>query len=295
MAPRAQWKGFLKVGELSCNVALYTAASEAERISLHTINRNTGHRVRRIFVDVETEKPVEREDQVKGYEIDKDQYVVFEPEEIQAVMPVSDKTIKVEAFIECSDIDSVYFDKPYYLAPANKAAAEAFFLIREGLKEASVAAIAEAVLFRRVRTLLIRAHGPGLIATTLNYEYEVRSAEEAFEDVPNLKIKSEMVDLAEHIIDTKRGKFDPKEFDDRYESALADLVRAKAEGKAMPKRKPPVATNVVDLMEALRESAGKAPAKKRAAAKPKAKTKTKAKPKAKTKAKTKTRTGRRAA
>jgi len=290
MTPRAQWKGFLRVGQLSCNVALYTAASESERIALHTLNRDTGHRVRRIFVDVETDKPVEREDQLKGYEIDKDQYVIFSPEEIQAVIPVSDKTIKIEAFISCGAIDSVYFDKPYYLAPASKAAAEAFFLIREGLKEDGVAAIAEAVLFRRVRTLLIRAHGPGLIATTLNYKYEVRSAEEAFEDLPNMKIKGDMIDLAKHIIDTKRGKFNPKEFDDRYESALADLVKAKAEGKQIPKRKAPVATNVVDLMDALRQSAGKAPAKNRGTAKTTAKTKTEAKTKGKAKAKPKAKT-----
>lgn len=290
MAPRAQWKGFLKVGQLSCNVALYTAASEAERISLHTLNRDTGHRVRRIFVDAETDKPVEREDQVKGYEVDKDQYVIFEPDEIQAVMPVSDKTVRIEAFIKCGAIDSVYFDKPYYLAPASKAASEAFFLIREGLKKDSVAAIAEAVLFRRVRTLLIRAHGPGLIATMLNYKYEVRSADDAFEEIPDLKIKGEMIDLAEHIIDTKRGKFNPKEFDDRYESALADLVKAKMEGKPLPKQKAPVATSVVDLMDALRQSAGKTPAKARTGAKakvaPKAKAKTKVKTKAKAKAKT---------
>jgi len=288
MAPRAQWKGFLKVGQLGCNVALYTAASEAERIALHTLNRDTGHRVRRIFVDAETDKPVEREDQVKGYEIDKDQYVIFEPDEIQAVMPVSDKTIRIEAFIECGAIDSVYFDKPYYLAPASKAAAEAFFLIREGLKKDGVAAIAETVLFRRVRTLLIRAHGPGLIATMLNYKYEVRSADDAFDEIPDLKIKGEMLDLAEHIIDTKRGKFNPKEFDDRYEAALADLVKAKMAGKPLPKKKVPVATNVVDLMDALRQSAGKTPAKARAGGKAKAvpKAKTKVKTKAKTKAKT---------
>lgn len=297
MTPRAQWKGFLRVGQLSCNVALCTAASEAERIGLHTLNRDTGHRVRRVFVDVETDKPVDREDQVKGYEVDKDQYVVFNPEEIQAVMPVSDKTIKIEAFIACGTIDSVYFDKPYYLAPANKAAAEAFFLIREGLKEDSVAAIAEAVLFRRVRTLLIRAHGPGLIATTLNYKYEVRSADDVFEDVPDLKIKGEMIDLAEHIINTKKGAFNPKEFDDRYESALADLVKAKAEGKPMPKRKAPTATNVVDLMDALRQSAGKTTTKSSSEAKPKAgaKSKATAKPKPKAKTKTKTKARRKAA
>lgn len=255
MAPRAQWKGYLKIGEVTCPVALYTAASEAERVAFHTLNRSTGNRVKRVFVDNVTEKPVERDDQIKGYEVDKDQYVVFEPDEIAAVMPVSDKTIDVDAFIACADIDSVYFDKPYYLAPSGAGAEEAYYLIRDGMRDDNVAAIAKAVLFRRMRTLLIRAHGPGLIATMLNYEYEVRSASEAFDEIPKVKITGEMLDLAKHILKTKEGKFDPAKFDDRYDAALAELIKAKIEGKPIPRRKAPASTKVVDLMEALRQSA----------------------------------------
>jgi DNA end-binding protein Ku len=256
VAPRANWKGFLKVAEVVCPVALYTAASTSERIAFHTINRATGHRVRRQFVDSETGKPVEKEDQVKGYEVSQGDYVILDSEEVAAAVPDSDKTLSISAFIGCGDIDDVYFDKPYYLAPADKMAAEAFALIREGMRKQKVAAIAQTVLFRRVRTLLIRAYDDGLIATTLNFDYEVRSAKEAFGDIRTTKVKGEMLELAEHIIKTKRGKFDPSKFDDRYESALAELVKAKLEGKTIEPRKEVKSEKVVDLMAALRQSAG---------------------------------------
>jgi DNA end-binding protein Ku len=280
LAARANWKGFLKIGEFSCPVALYTAASTSERIAFHTINRATGHRVHRAFVDSDTGKPVEKDDQVKGYEVSSGDYVMLEPDEVAEAIPESDKTLSVSAFIGCSDVDDVYFDKPYYLAPPDKHAEEAFGLIREGMRRKKVAAIAQAVLFRRVRTLLIRAYDEGLVATTLNFDYEVRSADKAFDDVPDLKIKGEMLELAEHIINTKKGKFDPTKFDDRYETALAELVKAKLEGKKIAVPKQPKREKVVDLMDALRQSAGvggtkpstrKPPAKSKPARRAKAK------------------------
>jgi DNA end-binding protein Ku len=264
-APRANWKGFLKVAEVSCPIALYTAASASERIAFHTINRATGHRVHRQFVDSQTGKPVEREDQVKGYERSNGHYVILEPDEVAAAVPDGDKTLAISAFIACSDIDDIYFDKPYYLGPADKSAEEAFALIREGMRKSNVAAIAQTVLFRRVRTLLIRPYEDGLVAATLNFDYEVRSAKEAFSEVPALKIKGEMIQLAEHIIKTKRGAFDPSTFDDRYEAALAELVKAKVEGRKITPPKQARDGKVVDLMAALRQSAdlvnGKATAK----------------------------------
>ncbi|RXF72811.1 Ku protein [Hansschlegelia zhihuaiae] len=256
MAARANWKGFLKVGEVTCPVALYTAASTSDRIAFHTLNRETGNRVRRRYVDSQTGKPVEHDDQVKGFEVSSGEYVVLEPDEVAATVPESDKTLSVDAFIACDDIDDVYFDKPYYLAPTDKAAQEAFGLIREGMRAKKVAALARTVLFRRERTVLIRPHGPGLIATTLNFDYEVRSSAEAFSGLPKTKIADEMLDLAKHIISTKRGEFDPTKFEDRYEAALADLVKAKIEGRKITPRKPRAPAKVTDLMEALRQSAG---------------------------------------
>jgi DNA end-binding protein Ku len=270
LAPRASWKGFLKIAEVTVPVGLYAAASTAERIALHTINRPTGHRVRREFVDAETGKTVERDDQVKGYEVAKDEYVSVEPDEIEAVIPHGDKTLTISAFVDLAGVDDLYFDKPYYLAPSDRSADETFALVRKGMLSAKVAAVAEAVLFRRARTVLVRALDEGLAASLLNYDYEVRPAKQAFSAIPAKKITGEMLDLAVHIINTKQGAFDPRAFEDRYEDALAELVKLKLEGKAIPKRAAPTSEPTVSLMQALRESAaaggrpsGKAAAKKR--------------------------------
>jgi DNA end-binding protein Ku len=265
MAARASWKGFLKVGELSCPVALYVAASTSERIAFHTLNRATGNRVRREFVDQLTGEAVEREAQVKGYETAKDEHVILTQEEVAAAVPESDKTLTVDAFIPCGEIDTTYLDRPYFLAPDGAVAVEPFALIRDGLDRKAVAALATTVLFRRVRTLLVRPFEAGMIATTLNFDYEVRSASEAFADIPKIKIDDEMLELAEHIITTKRGRFDPAAFDDRYEAALAELVKAKLEGRKIAPPKPAATGKVIDLMEALRKSAGKTGGKKTAA------------------------------
>jgi DNA end-binding protein Ku len=282
LSPRASWKGFLKIAEVTVPVGLYAAASTSERIALHTINRPTGHRVHREFVDAETGEAVDRDEQVKGYEVAKGEYVSVEPDEIAAVIPHGDKTLTVSAFVDLAGVDDLYFDKPYFVAPSDRSADEPFTVVREGMRKAKVAAVAQAVLFRRVRTVLIRPLENGLAATTLHYDYEVRSADEAFSDVPKKAVTGEMLDLAVHIIKTKQGAFDPSKFEDRYEDALAELVKLKLEGKAIPKRAPPRSEPTANLMQALRESAaagassprgGKAPAKKktgrRAAAKAK--------------------------
>lgn len=255
VAARALWKGYVRFGEVTAPVALYTATSTSERISFHTVNKETGNRVRRKFVDSATGKPVEKEDQVKGYELDNDRYVVLDPEEVASAVPESDKTLRVQAFITCDDIEKVFFDKPYYLTP-DKMGTEAYALLRDGMQKKNVAAIAQTVLFRRMRTVLLRAHDKGLIATTLNFDYEVRSAKEAFKDIPDIKIEGEMLELAKHIIGTKKGTFSADEFDDRYEAALAELIKAKLEGKALPKRAAPKVSKANDLLEALRQSAG---------------------------------------
>jgi len=252
---RAQWKGFIKFGEVSAGVALYTAASTSDRITFNTINKATGNRVNRVFIDSGTEELVDKEQQTKGFEIENGQYIIIDPDEVAATIPDSNKTLEIEAFIPCSDVDDVYFDKPYYLTP-DKLGSEAFAALRDGMRKSKVAAIARTVLFRRMRTVLIRPHGKGLIATTLNYDYEVRSSKKAFEEMPKIKIEGEMLDLAKHIISTKKGDFDPTTFDDRYEAALEELVKAKIEGKSIPKRKNVEVSKPNDLLAALRESAG---------------------------------------
>lgn len=255
MAARALWKGDLRLGELTCAIALYAAASTSSRIAFHIVNRKSGNRVRREYLDEETGKPVERDDQVKGYETSRDHYVVIEPDEIAAAVPDSDKTLTMEHFIDCDEVDTTYFDKPYFVRPADEDSEEAFAVIREGLRTGKVAALARAVLFRRVRTVLLRPRGCGMMANTLHFNYEVVPAAKAFDAIPDVNIEREMLSLARHIIASKSGKFDPSEFDDRYDAALAELVRAKAEGRELPKPPKRQKGEVIDLMEALRESA----------------------------------------
>lgn len=256
MSARAIWKGYLSVGDLGCAVALYSAINGTERTAFHVINRETGNRVRREYVDGDSGRPVDKDDLVKGYDTPEGQTVILEPEEIREAVPESDKRLELSAFLACNDIDTLYLERPYFLAPADQQSVEAYQLIRDSMEAQSVAAIARTVLFRRVRSLLIRPQGKGLIATTLNYDYEVRDPAESFEDISKVKIEREMLDLARHIIGTKMGEFDPSQYEDRYEAALTELVKAKIAGrkpKKLPKRK---AENVTSLLDALRKSAG---------------------------------------
>jgi DNA end-binding protein Ku len=267
MAPRATWKGYIRIAELAFPVSLYAGATTSQRVSFHIINRKTGNRVSREYFDEETEKSVDREHQVKGYETGEGDYIILEPDEIAAALPDSDNTIQIDRFVPCDEVDTVFFDKPYYLAPDKGILGETFAVLREGMRRQKVAAIGRAVLFKRARTLVLRPEGPGLVANTLNYDYEVRAASDVFKDLPELKIEGEMLDLARHIIDTKRGEFDPRTFDDQYDQALADLIKAKAEGKEIKKPQRKREEKVVNLLDALRESAKAAKASKTASRK----------------------------
>ncbi|MDR6288095.1 DNA end-binding protein Ku [Inquilinus ginsengisoli] len=272
MAPRANWKGTLKLGFLSCPVALYSAVSDGDEIHLNMVNRRTGNRLRRLFVDDETGKPVERDQQVKGYALDNDQYVVLTEEEIEAAIPDSTKTIEIEAFVPRAQVDRLAIDRPYYLAPTDKVAEEAFGVIRAATEKAGVVGIARTVLFRRDRVVLLCPEGPGFLANLLHFEYEMRDEADAFADIPKLKIGGEMLELAEHIIGKKKGKFEPEKFEDRYEAALTELIRAKQRGETIKRPPAPKRGQVIDLMAALRESAGVKAAKAKAAGKTKRKT-----------------------
>lgn len=252
--PRANWKGFIRFGEVTAPIALYSAATSSDRISFNILNRRTGNRVRREYFDSETDVPVKKESQIKGYEIENGQFLRLDPEEVASAVPESDKTMTVLSFIPLSEVDEVFFDKPFYLTP-DKTGDETFALLRDGMERAKVAAIARTVLFRRFRTMLIRPEGKGMIAATLNFEYEVRSADAVFEHMPDLRIEGEMLDLAKHIIKSKVGEFHPEEFNDRYETALRELVQAKLDGRAAPRRPEPEVSKPDELLKALRESA----------------------------------------
>ena len=284
MAPRSNWKGYLKLSLVSCPVQLFPATSTKDRVSFHRLNRETGNRLRQRLVDEGTEQEVDSSDQVKGYEVAKNEYLVLEEGELDSVAIESSHTIDIETFVPRTDIDEAYLDSPYYLVPDGKLGGEAFAVIRDAMREKNVVGIGRVVLFRRERPIMLEARGKGLIATTLRYAYEVRKDEEYFGDIQDVPVDGEMLDLATHIIGRKMSHFDPKRFEDRYQNAVLELIKAKQHNQPVKAAAAPAKPgNVVSLMDALRKSiAGdqdNAPAKspKKSAAK------TASKPKAETK------------
>lgn len=255
MNRRASWKGHLAFADFNCEIGLYSALTSTEKISFNIVNRKTGHRVERQYVDSDTGEAVGRDDQVKGYERDNGDYIVIEGDEIAKLMPESDKVIRIRHFLACDDIDKLFFDRPYYLAPTQEGGEEALTLLAKAMEDENVVALGEAVLFRRNRMLLIRPSGKALVATTLNFGYEVRAESTVFKSIPDIQFDDEMLELAGHIIKTRAGTFDPSDYSDRYNDALADLVKAKIEGREIQRRPAPKHDNVIDLKEALRRSA----------------------------------------
>jgi DNA end-binding protein Ku len=256
MAVRANWKGYLKLSLVSCAVALYPAASSSSRVRFNTLNRETGNRVRRQFVDAETGDPVEAEDQVKGYQVGKGSYVVVEDEEIEAIRIESTHTIDVESFVPRDEVDLRFLETPYYIAPDDKVAQEAFAVIRDAMREHEVAGLARVVISRREHMILLEPLGKGLLGTTLRFPYEVRDEKPYFEDIPDVKLPAEMRELAAHIVEKKMAHFDPSKFEDRYENAVIQLVKSKQTGKPVELPKAPQPSNVINLMDALRRSIG---------------------------------------
>jgi DNA end-binding protein Ku len=254
MAPRASWKGYLKLSLVSCSVALFPSSNASERISFNTLNRDTGNRLKQQMIDSETEEVVEREDRVRGYEFAKGNYVIVENEDLEKVHLESTHTIDIQQFVPEDEIDQVYLDGSHYLAPDDKVAQEAFAVIREAMKKKKVVGIATLVLNRRERIVALFPRGKGILVTTVNYKYEVRDEDAYFDDIPTVKIPDEMLDLAEHIIDKKKGKFDPDKFEDRYENALVELLKAKQAGREIKAPKEGKPSNVINLMDALRKS-----------------------------------------
>ncbi len=255
MIPRANWKGYLKLSLVSCPIALFPVVSTTERISLHLVNRETGNRLRQQYVDSVTGDLVERDERARGYQIGKGEYITLEESEIAERALESTHTIDIESFVPRKDIDEVYLDSAYYMAPDDKVADEPFVVIREAMHERGMVGLARVVLYGRERILMIEPRHKGLLGTTLHYQYEIRDEKAYFDSVPDLKIPAEMLKLAEHIIDTKRGTFDPSQFADRYQDALVELIRAKRAGHPLPKAPETKApSNVISLMDALRRS-----------------------------------------
>jgi DNA end-binding protein Ku len=254
MAPRANWKGYLRLSLVSCPIALYPASSLSEKVSFNRLNRKTGNRLKQQNVDSETGEVVPREDIARGYEVAKGQYLIVEDEELDAVQIESTRTIDIDQFVPKSEIDERYIDSPYYLAPDGKVGQDAFAVIRDTIAKLNMVALGRVVLTRREHVIALEPKGRGLMGLTLRYPYEVRDEASYFEDIPELKLPKEMLDLATHIVNTKSGHFDPSLFQDRYENALIDLLKKKEAGEKIEPSPEAAAPRVVNLMDALRAS-----------------------------------------
>ena len=276
MAYRPSWQGHLKLSLVTCPVALYTAINSGGDVHFNLINPKTNNRIKMITTDPDT-GPIERSELVKGYEVSKGEYILLSNEEIASVKLESTKTIEIERFVAGDDIDRLYWDNPYFIAPDGKLAQEAFGVIRTAMEKSGQIALGRVVIGTRERILALEPRGKGILAYTIRTDAEVRKPDEIFAGINDKAADPEMISIAEKIIAQKEGPFDPGQFVDRYEEALKALIDDKKKGHKPAKVAEPEATNVVDLMSALRaslSSKGKAPASaepKSKAAKPTAK------------------------
>jgi DNA end-binding protein Ku len=272
MAPRPTWQGHLRLSLVTCPVALYTATNPGGEVRFNLLHPKTHNRIRMVATDPDL-GPVERSDLVKGYEVEKDRYVIVTPEEIESVRLESTRTIDIERFVDVADIDRLYWDNPYFLVPDGKLAVEAYSVIRDAMAGAKRIALGRVVMHTRERLLAIEPRGKGLVAWSLRSYDEVRDPADLFDDIPAKKADPSMIAIARKIIEQQDGPFEPSDFKDRYEEALRELIRRKEKGgKTKVAAALPEDTNVVDLMEALRKSlGGKAPAAKTPARKTTAK------------------------
>jgi DNA end-binding protein Ku len=254
MAPRAYWKGYLKLSLVSCPVALFPATSEREKISFHQLNKSTGNRIKYRKVDAETGDEVESADIIKGYQVGKGEYLQLDPEELEAIAIESKRTIEIDEFVPRKEIDDLYQNNPYYIVPDGEVGQQAFAVIREAIRQEGMVAIGKVVFTSREHIIALEARGKGMMGMTLRYPYEVRKEDEYFDDIPDEKIPKDMLELASHIVESKAGHFKPEKFEDQYEDALKELLKKKQSGQKIEAPRDREPSKVVNLMDALRRS-----------------------------------------
>jgi DNA end-binding protein Ku len=255
MAPRANWKGFLRLSLVTCPVALYPATSESEKVSFNQLNKQTGHRIKYVKVDADTGEEVPNEDIIKGYALDKETFIEVSKEELEELALESTRTIDIDEFVEKSEIHPRYLIRPYYLRPDGKVGHDAFAVIRETIRDMNKVAIGRVVLTNREHIIALEPFDKGLVGTLLAIHTKC-AADEYFDEIQDVKVTKDMLDLAKHIVNQKSGRFEPEKFEDHYETALVDLINQKRAGKPITPKERPKGENVVDLMEALRRSVG---------------------------------------
>jgi len=254
MAPRAYWKGFLRLSLVSCPIQLFPATTEREKVTFNQINKETGNRIRYRKVDEDTGEEVESANIVKGYQIDKGQYVEITDEELESIALETRKTIEIDEFVPKSEIDELYNVRPYYIAPDGDVGQEAFVVIRNVIDKMNMVAIGRVVLSTREHVIALEPRGKGIMGTLLRYPYEVRDEKEYFDDIKDIKIGKDMMELAEHIVRTKSGHFAPDKFEDHYEAALREIIEKKSKGIKVEAPKQRMPSGVISLMDALRGS-----------------------------------------
>jgi DNA end-binding protein Ku len=279
MALRPYWSGQIRLSLVSLPVNIYAALSRSRQIPLHEIYRPTGQRVR--HQNVVDNEPVERDDIVKGYEVEKGEYVIIEPEEIKELKIPSKEVLEIVQFVNADTIDPIYYETPYFVTPNGKSAEDAFVIIREALRQTGKVGIGQLAIAGRERLCAIKPCGSGIMLEVMRYEDEIRESDPYFDPIPEVKVDKEQLSLAMELIKRKTAPFKPEKFHDHYREALKELIDSKLEGRkprdvveAQPSGK------VVNLMDALRKSLKEPAQKARSAAKTKAKPKTKPKAKA---------------
>lgn len=255
MAPRAYWKGYLRLSLVSCPIQLFPAASEREKVRFHQLNRSTGNRIRYQKVDADTGDEVATDDIVKGYEVSKGEYIELDKDELDAVEIDSSHMIDIDTFVPKKEIDELYLANPYYIVPDGDVGLQAFAVIREAIKKEGMVALGKVVFTNREHIISLEPRGKGLMGMTLRYPYEVRDEKDYFDDIPDETVPKDMLELATHIVHSKAGHFKPDKFEDKYESALRELIKRKQHGEKIERPKGQEPSKVIDLMDALRRSA----------------------------------------
>lgn len=258
MAPRSSWKGHLKLSLVTAAVRLSPAITGAERISFNMLNKETGNRIKQQLIDAETGDVVERADTIKGYEISKGEYVEITPEDLEKIEIPTSHMIEIERFVDADDVNELFLEQPYYVVPDGDVADEAYVVIRKAMQKSKKAAIARVTLSSREHPVLIKPCGDkGLLLTTLRDQREVKAASAYFGEISDRKVSDDLVEVAQALIKRLEGEFDPSMFEDRYQTALRELVEAKAAGRKPPERHAEAAPGkVIDLMDALKRSLG---------------------------------------
>lgn len=257
MATHSFWKGYLKLSLVTCPVAMIPATSEAEKLRFHTLNRKTGNRVLAQYIDVESEKPVDEDDQVKGYQRGEDEYIILEDDEIEAVALESTRTIDIDMFAPRESIEWIWYDKPHYLVPTDPVGEEAFSVIRDAMASTGRVGISRLVMYHRERAVMLAPRDKGIVLWTLRYGDEVRDQEDYFGHIKNGTPDRELMTLMKKLIDARTKPWDPAMLNDPVQGRLLEIIASKKRGKKRPakaKNEPEAPSNVVNIMDALRKS-----------------------------------------